>query len=134
MLLLSICLKPGKSGKLKILLQEKERELKLARENLNQLMGVPLDTFFSLAPLSSPASLGRLDYSSLSLLLQERSSEKEALQREKERKEIQRKETKKATQPQISLAGEYKGEDFLTRLSLDREEFSYEIQELLIPE
>ena len=113
----------------KFLLQEKERELKLARENLNQLMGVPLDTFFSLAPLSSPASLGRLDYSSLSLLLQERSSEKEALQREKERKEIQRKETKKATQPQISLAGEYKGEDFLTRLSLDREGiFSYEIQ------
>ena len=70
-----------------------------------------------------------MDYSSLSLLLQERSSEKEALQREKERKEIQRKETQKATQPQISLAGEYKGEDFLTRLSLDREGiFSYEIQ------
>ncbi len=113
----------------RFLLQEKERELKLARENLNQLMGVPLDTFFSLTPISSPPPFRELDHSSLSLLLQERSSEKDTLQREKEKKEIQKKETQKTTQPQIALAGQYQGEDFQTQLSLNREGIlSYQIQ------
>jgi|GEM_PF-869452 len=113
----------------KSLLQEKERELKLARENLNHLMGVPLDSLLLLTPLSAPSTLSKLDYSSLSLLLQERSSDKETLQLEKEKKEIEKEETQKTTQPQIALVGEYQGEDFQTQLALDREGIlSYQIQ------